>query len=137
MSFTHSNSSGNWIQVLINNGDGTFRDETATRLPQTDDPYAPPVNHDGNPDFGAHFGNQDEPYFYTDNARGVFHFAGTLGLPTGLWALAAVNGDGRLDVVLADEQNGAVSVALQAPPGNALPSCKPGQKPTKSHRCDR
>ncbi len=27
---------GNWIQVLIGNGDGTFRDETTSRLPQTD-----------------------------------------------------------------------------------------------------
>lgn len=27
---------GRWIQILINNGNGTFRDETATRLPQAD-----------------------------------------------------------------------------------------------------
>jgi len=27
---------GAWLQILVNNGDGTFRDETTTRLPQQD-----------------------------------------------------------------------------------------------------
>jgi hypothetical protein len=27
---------GRWIQILVNNGDGTFRDETESRLPQAD-----------------------------------------------------------------------------------------------------
>lgn len=30
---TDASLTGAWLQVLINNGDGTFRDETATRLP--------------------------------------------------------------------------------------------------------
>jgi hypothetical protein len=147
VSSTHPSYMGNWIQVLVNNGDGTFRDQTSARLPQTDDPTRTPIasvqvldlNHDGNPDFGVHFDNgfRDEPAFYTANTRGVFHYAGTLGLPPGLWAVADINGDGRFDAVLADQQTGVVFVALQPPPVKPLPICKPGQKPTKSSRCLR
>ena len=143
--FTHPTYQGNWIQVLIGNGDGTFRDESKARLAQTDDPRWSPIssvqmldlNHDGNPDFGVHFGNStiNNPVFYTSDPRGVLHYAGTLGLAPALWLLTDVNGDGRLDAVLADWQTGVVSVALQPPPARAVPKCKPGQKPTTRLRC--
>jgi hypothetical protein len=145
--FTHSTYIGAWIQVLIGNGDGTFRDETQTRLPQTDSQRGTVIssvelvdlNHDGNPDFGAHFGNSntDPPLFFTSDANGVFHVAGSLGLPTGIWALADVNGDGRLDAVFANPTGNSVSVALQPGPARALPKCKRGQKPTNRHPCRR
>jgi hypothetical protein len=51
---------GRWIQVLINSGNGTFRDETKSRLPQTDNsdvwPYSIQVadlNGDGKPDLAV------------------------------------------------------------------------------------
>jgi hypothetical protein len=86
------------------------------------------LNDDGNPDFGVHFSSNsttDEPQFYTSNARGVLHYAGTLGLPPALWVLTDVNGDGRLDAVLADFQTGVVSVTLQPPPARVVPNVNP------------
>jgi hypothetical protein len=145
MSFTHPFNLGNWIQVLIGNGDGTFRDETAALLPQTDDTRSPPsssiqifdLNQDGNPDFGLNFGNStaESPAFYTTDAQGRLHYAFSLGLPAAIWTLADVNGDGRLDAILADWPTGVVSVALQPRPGRAVPGCKRGQKPTRRHPC--
>ena len=36
IAFTSERYTGRYLQILINNGDGTFRDETENRLPQTD-----------------------------------------------------------------------------------------------------
>jgi hypothetical protein len=68
---------GRYIQVLINNGDGTFRDETAARLPQkTDEGWLRHVdlldlNYDGHLDIvGA---AMEGPHvFYLNNGQGVF-----------------------------------------------------------------
>jgi hypothetical protein len=54
---------GRWLQVLMGNGDGTFRDETATRFPQTANALPTSigsmqlldVDGEGAPDVGAHF----------------------------------------------------------------------------------
>jgi hypothetical protein len=58
--FQRQDFSGRSLQVLIGNGDGTFRDETATRLPTQSEgpswPYAIRVadlNADGRSDFGV------------------------------------------------------------------------------------
>lgn len=73
---------GRWIQILVNNGDGTFRDETASRLPQTDN-NAPTfikylrlmdLNGDGAIDIVGQLveGGKDPPPVYLNNGQGAF-----------------------------------------------------------------
>jgi C1A family cysteine protease len=70
---------GRYIQILINNQDGTFRDETSTRLPQSDsnDPWIVWVdlldlNMDGDLDIVASPIDGEEPLFYLNNGDGLF-----------------------------------------------------------------
>ena len=105
---------GRWIQVLIANGDGTFRDETATRLPQTDNVDDPitalklvDLNRDGAPDIGTQLLPQNPPPFdppspfYLNDGHGVF-----TPLPPGdgadvgeQFVFADIDGDGGHDIV--------------------------------------
>jgi hypothetical protein len=73
---------GRWIQILINNGDGTFRDETSSRLPQTDN-TAPTyikylqlvdLNGDGADDIIGQLyeGAKDPPPVYLNDGDGAF-----------------------------------------------------------------
>jgi hypothetical protein len=117
--FTAQNGAGRWVQVLVNNGDGTFRDETASRLPQGDpsqvgvcgtscfgaqDPAfrldTADFDGDGRLDFGLVM-NRDgaEKLMYLDDGAGNFTpvtFAADRGLK---WVPLSVNGDGRRDIV--------------------------------------
>jgi hypothetical protein len=72
---------GRWIQVLINSGDGTFRDETATRLPQTDNTLTwlttldvVDLNGDGIPDILTHpaYFFRSFPPVYLNDGKGNF-----------------------------------------------------------------
>jgi FG-GAP-like repeat len=134
------------IQVLVNNGDGTFRDETTTRLPPGQNNGASPIygikmldlDHNGTPDLGTElrWGESNAPSFYTSNAAGVFH-AVDLSVAATDWELTDLNGDGRLDIVEANPLGGAVDVNLQKTPPKPVPRCKQGQKPTKRKPCKR
>jgi hypothetical protein len=97
---------GRRIQVLINNGDGTFRDETTQPLAQQDSgqgwPYAFRVadfNGDGHPDFTVdvnHYPMEQAP-IYLDNGAGVYvevPFAAA----APLFAIVDGNGDGQPDI---------------------------------------
>lgn len=76
---------GRSLQVLVNNGDGTFRDETAGRLPQTDNDAPTFVkylrlfdfNGDGALDIVGQLveGAKDAPPTYLNNGQGVVHGA--------------------------------------------------------------
>ena len=103
---------GRWIQVLINNGGGTFRDETAARFPQVDNasrwPYEillADLNRDGALDLGvvAPFGPTPEsPPFYLNRGDGTFEPLGGESFanpPLGIFALLEANGDGRVDIL--------------------------------------
>jgi hypothetical protein len=95
---------------LINNQDGTFRDETSTRLPQSDnsDPWIPwlsllDLNADTHLDVvAAPLGGQ-EPLFYLDNGDGIFQsLPNVFNIGTdNLLAFLDIDQDGFLDVLWA------------------------------------
>jgi hypothetical protein len=72
--------SGRYIQIMIGNGDGTFRDETAARLPQVvnQDPdftfiSLMDLDHDGDLDLATSLGMYWNPVpFYINDGRGYF-----------------------------------------------------------------
>lgn len=144
LAFTKSNPFyvGRWIQILINNGDGTFRDETATRLPQTDNsdgwPYAiqvADVNGDGKPDFAVTAFSQPgaSGAIFLNNGDGTFTQM-TTPVPAPQFVLADVNHDGRLDIVDATPSGVGEDyrVFLQlAPAAPKPPATKPATIPTK------
>jgi cellulose 1,4-beta-cellobiosidase len=97
---------GRRIEVLISNGDGTFRDETAQRLPKQDSgqgwPYAIRVadfNGDGNLDFTVdvnHYPVEHAP-IYLDNGHGVYHEV-PFAAAAQLFAIVDANGDHHPDI---------------------------------------
>jgi hypothetical protein len=132
-----------FIQVLINNGDGTFRDETASRLPQTVDnreewPYAIRVgdlNRDGKPDIevslSAEQPNEHPPLYLNDGTGRFTPLAASAfrgGFPFAMIDVADANRDGRLDVVSATPNYGASTDELYAVSAQAA---KPKPKPKK------
>src|SRR2546423_6564917 len=133
------------VQVLINNGDGTFRDETATRLPAQPEGPVPAyflnlldLNADHVPDLGLRLGSDDQSTdCYTIDSNGLFHPQGSLGIQTALWSIADLNGDGRPDLVTVGQNTHTVFVTLSRPPRKATPKCKRGQRSTRRHPCHR
>jgi hypothetical protein len=100
---------GRWIQILINNGDGTFRDETATRLPQTDnnDDWIKflefrDLNGDGYLDLASRFveGTSNSPLFFLNDGNGVFTPLppGFGNIPNNLYLFLDADGDGGRDI---------------------------------------
>jgi hypothetical protein len=72
---------GRWIQLLVNNGGGTFRDETQARLPQADNTGLwatqlsfPELNGDGVPDLVVEIyeGAREPAPFYVNDGKGAF-----------------------------------------------------------------
>jgi hypothetical protein len=110
---------GRWIQVLVDNGDGTFRDKTAARLPQRDNaatwPYAIQVadlNGDGKPDIGVSlFPTTESPPFYLNQGNGRFVPMPTSAFaspPSGMFAFLDANRDRHVDVLSAQSSTGSM-----------------------------
>lgn len=106
--FQRADFSGRLLQVLIGNGDGTFRDETAALLPTQNEgpslPYAIRVadlDGDGCSDFGVALsqGPQNErPPIYVADAAGVFRLS-ILSSSGPVFSFVDANRDGRPDVL--------------------------------------
>jgi hypothetical protein len=107
IAFTKVDYVGRYIQVLINNRDGTFRDETPTRLPQSDNDddwikwvYLLDLNMDGHLDIVATpLGG--EPLFYLNNGVGTFRpLPNVFNIGTdNLFTFLDLDQDGFLDVL--------------------------------------
>jgi hypothetical protein len=105
---------GRWIQILINNGNGTFRDETSGRLPQSDNQglWATQTSFndltgDGHLDLIVELyeGAKEPAPFYLNDGTGRF-----TPLPTGYgntinndFALVDARGDGHRDFFTSDD----------------------------------
>jgi hypothetical protein len=124
---------GRWIQVLVNNGDGTFDDETSTRLPQSDNSDGWPVfielrdlNRDGRMDFGVQVaGGGSSPLFIADEA-GAFHPGPLVNAGGPVWTFIDALGDGSNDILSVNSGSGAVSLFPEhptsaPPPAGAAP----------------
>lgn len=121
--FTKSNPFyvGRWIQVLINNGDGTFSDQTSTFLPQSDNSDTSPVfflpadlQRTGKLDFGlvtAGGNGNNPPQVYLRDQNGNFEPGPAItagGATAGIapWWFIDATGDGSNDIISVT-QNGA------------------------------
>ena len=105
---------GRWIQLLINNGDGSFRDETQARLPQSNNQgtWATQLSFhdltgDGAPDLIVELyeGAKEPAPFYVNDGSGRFS-----PLPAGYgttinndFALVDADGDGHRDFLTSDD----------------------------------
>jgi hypothetical protein len=106
--FQRADFTGRLLQVLMGNGDGTFRDETAARLPSQNEgpawPYAirvADVNRDGHLDFGValSLGPQSEhPPLYLADGAGGFRVSILSGSGP-LFSFADADRDGRPDIL--------------------------------------
>jgi len=109
MAYCKGDWTGRYIQILINKGDGTFRDETGTRLPQLDNgaPWIMEVelvdlDYDGDIDIATrHVGiPETSPPFYLNNGEGVFApWDHGLEIGTWTWVFLDMDYDGRRDIV--------------------------------------
>jgi hypothetical protein len=111
VAFTKSdpNYQGRYIQILINNGDGTFRDETPTRLPQSDNLDAWPswiclldLDMDGSLDIVvAPLGDTRGPLFYLNDGHGAFRpLSNVFNIGSdNVFTFLDVDRDGYLDVL--------------------------------------
>ena len=114
---------GRWIQVLVNNGDGTFDDETSTRWPQSDNSDPWPVffelrdlNRDGRMDLGVPVsGGGSSPLFIADEA-GAFHPGPLVNAGGHVWTFIDARGDGSNDILAVNSGSGAVSLFPEHPP---------------------
>jgi hypothetical protein len=105
---------GRWIQVLINNGDGTFSDQTSTYLPQSDNSDAWPaffrvadLQRNGRLDFGVEtVGPNDSPLLYLRDQNGNFVPGPTINMNLLPWTFIDATSDGSNDII-GVTQNGA------------------------------
>ncbi len=115
--FVPSPTGGGQNRVLINNGAGTFADETAARLPAATDQTGAilPGDIDGDGDLDLVVLNRGQDFVLVNNGAGVFanqtaaRFPATADTSRG-GALADLDGDGDLDLVVANSRNEPIAL---------------------------
>ena len=138
---------GRWLQLLVNDGDGTFTDETSSRLPQADNVDPAPfglevgdLDGDGDRDLGVVLGSPFccpgaawVPPVYLNDGSGHFTPAPPSTFvepPYGQLAFTDVDGDARLDLVSAWQYAmrlpERVFVSIQGAPSGADRYCADG-----------
>lgn len=130
---------GRWIQVLINNGDGTFSDQTSTYLPQSDNSDTWPMffrpadlQRDGTLDFGlvTNGNGDDSPHLYLRDQNGNFVPGPATGMNFESWSFIDATGDGSNDII-GVTNNGDVWLVPELRGTQTLPP-PPLQPPTLS-----
>jgi hypothetical protein len=112
------NQGDNTLSVLTNNGSGIFGSNATLNvgsLPQSC--LAADVNGDGKPDliaanWGGNSGNVNTLTVWTNNGSGIFGFNTNLIVGYGPYSIAAVDidGDGKMDLVSANQSSSTLSV---------------------------
>ncbi|MEW5873151.1 MAG: FG-GAP-like repeat-containing protein [Chloroflexota bacterium] len=106
--FTRWEYMGRYIQVLINNQDGTFRDETATRLPQSENydhwftwVQLLDINLDGQLDLVTFPSWGDKQFnFYINTGNGFFQeMPNPFGFTSEIFTIFDIDQDGDLDAL--------------------------------------
>lgn len=125
---TPSQIGARWIQLLVNNRNGTFRDETQTRLPQhnNSDSWIKwiqiiDLNHDGAPDLATAVApnlpsSNESPPFYLNDGQGHFtRLPHRLGFEVGNnYNFIDATGNGAHDIVLSTD-NASLQIERQQP----------------------
>jgi hypothetical protein len=133
---------GRIVQMLINNGDGTFRDETAGRLPQDTHLQSldyiknltiADLNGDGAPDILTETvvppaGDAVDDAFYLNDGNGHFHLL-PRGYPFSNWHAHVLVGarDGGRDLFLVHPESGSDTWWVRRQLGKPLPPGPPAQ----------
>jgi hypothetical protein len=124
-----ANASSNEVSVLLGNGDGTF--QTQVRYAAGDSPVSLVVgdfDRDGRPDLAVSNGASNDISVLLGNGDGTFREQTPGGFPAGSFPKAAVtgdfNGDGRLDLAVANLASNDVSVLLGNGDGTFQPESR-------------
>jgi hypothetical protein len=133
---------GRIVQILIGNGDGTFRDETATRLPQDTHPQSldyiknltlADLKGDGQPEILTETvvppnGDAVDDVVYLNDGNGFFRPL-PRGYPFSDWHAHALvgGGDGGRDIFLVRPESGGDVWSVRRQLGKPLPPGPPSQ----------
>lgn len=113
-------NSGNNVTILLGNGNGTFTPATGSPIPVGNQPYAivaGDFNNDGNLDLAVANYGDGTVSLLLGNGNGTFTQASgsPYAVGNGPYQIAAAdfNGDGKLDLAVANLGDGTVSILLQ------------------------